>query len=713
MKNISGLKPEEEFGNFTVSLYASLSTKQAAQPVSLQQVHRLITDNMELKEATEKYRYFRSQGFEADAARIKRSHSPAFTPAALFGEKRQYKHLQSFTGLSLADYDHLTPEELSKALELLESDPYWVLVYITLSGYGLRIIFRVSGVTDRRTYAQAFLQGNAHYRRLLGLQYDAQVCDATRPSALCHDPHARYRPLAQAYPVNYDRLTVQEVLPNIENELKKKGLQYRPGEHNEYISQACYLFNKYGVPETEVEEWATATFTDYADEGGVERIVHSCYRHRDDHGTRTLHSRSTCERGSRHASVGEIEDFLTEQGEYRYNVITGKLEVKWKESDRYQEVVDRIENSLWARMNKQAKPANIKDICNVLRSEFVPEFNPFKSYFDSLPPWDGKTDHIARLAATVHLADPSQNDIFLDCLRRWLVAMIPTLLLENVVNHTILIFIGKQGGYKTTWFRNLLPPELRSYFYTKTNSSRFNKDDLFTLSEFALMCFEEIESMTRSEMNHLKALVTLDTVNERAAYGRNKERRPHIASFCGTGNNVMFLNDDTGSRRFLPFEVENIDNPYHTRLDYTGIYSQAHHLWKEGFMYWFEQEDIERINHHNRQFEVPHLEEELIQTYYIKGDKRTDCSFLTIANILERINVGIKQQLSPVKVGMALKKLGFNSKRIKGRRVYLVVEQSMEKVKASQKILGRDVQEPPVEDSKEDAAAEEMSLFQE
>lgn len=46
--------------------------------------------------------------------------------------------------------------------------------------------------------------------------------------------------------------------------------------------------------------------------------------------------------------------------------------------------------------------------------------------------------------------------------------------------------------------------------------------------------------MRPAELNQLKAMVTMPYVNERAAYGRNKERHPHIASFCGTGNNVQF-----------------------------------------------------------------------------------------------------------------------------------------------------------------------------
>ena len=50
--------------------------------------------------------------------------------------------------------------------------------------------------------------------------------------------------------------------------------------------------------------------------------------------------------------------------------------------------------------------------------------------------------------------------------------------------------------YKTTWMQRLLPVELQRYFYVTSNSRRVSKDALFTLTEFALVCLEELEEMT-------------------------------------------------------------------------------------------------------------------------------------------------------------------------------------------------------------------------
>lgn len=254
--------------------------------------------------------------------------------------------------------------------------------------------------------------------------------------------------------------------------------------------------------------------------------------------------------------------------------------------------------------------------------------------------------------------------------------MVAALLDERVVNNTILVFVGKQGIYKTTFFNNLLPPELQKYFFTKTNSDRMTKDDKLSLAEFALICLEEIDSLKSSELNQLKALVTTKTISERAAYERFKEGRRHIASFCGTGNNIRFLTDSTGNRRWLPFEIINIEEPKHEKYHYVGLYSQALALWKSGFRYWFNQEEINALVGHVSNFEVTSTEEELLLTYFRKPLPNEQCLYLTCSNIVEKINIYTKKPLSPIQVGRALRKHEFESVHNRKGTFYSIVEYS-------------------------------------
>ena len=253
---------------------------------------------------------------------------------------------------------------------------------------------------------------------------------------------------------------------------------------------------------------------------------------------------------------------------------------------------------------------------------------------------------------------------------------------DRVVNNVMLVLIGEQGSYKTTWFSHLLPPPLREYFYTKTNSGMVSKDDLLVLAQYGLVCWEELDSMQQKELNKLKAAMTMPTINERAAYAHYHENRPHIASFCGTGNNVQFLSDPTGTRRWLPFVVKSIESPLTSPFDYEGIYSQAYALYRQGFRYWFDKNEILRLSQHNQQFETPRLEVELIQQYFRIPQGKEPGEFISVAMALQVVGANITQKLSSVMIGRAFRELGFQAKTAHNIRGYIVVRRSAEEMRA-------------------------------
>ena len=116
------------------SLFRALTTSKPSGTVTLAEVYRLITTDATLKENTEKFRYFKQQGFDDDADKIKRSQCLAFTPAAVFDGNRGKKNIVAYTQYSLVDIDGLAEGQAERLVHLLKDDPHWLLVYITLSG---------------------------------------------------------------------------------------------------------------------------------------------------------------------------------------------------------------------------------------------------------------------------------------------------------------------------------------------------------------------------------------------------------------------------------------------------------------------------------------------------------------------------------------------------------------------------------------------------
>ena len=303
--------------------------------------------------------------------------------------------------------------------------------------------------------------------------------------------------------------------------------------------------------------------------------------------------------------------------------------------------------------------------------------------------WDGTTDHIDRLASTVHVTGCTQelhNRFF----KKWMVAMVAAWLDDGTTNHEILTYIGEQGKYKTSFMTHLLPPALDKYFAIKHFNHSMSKDDRLALTELALIDLEELDNMRPEAVNLLKAITTDPAINLRPVWERYALRRQHIASFCGTGNNPRFLTDLSGNRRWLPFMVDSIDSPWERTTDYDGIYAQAYALWQQGFRYWFDDEENAELEQHNRQFEEPNMEEELILTYLRKpyGDEAGE--FLTATRIIELVGMYVKCPLSPKRVAFAMNRLGYRQRRVGGVRGYNVIILTGNDIKEQQRLKARE-----------------------
>ena len=593
--------------------------------------------------------------------------------------------------------------------------------YITMSGNGLRVIFtyeiapEFSGVPKDEDevkkfeayYQQAFYAGNAYYEKLLGAKADMQCKNITRLSGLAHDPEVFLRPQSEVTPFTAEEIStaatayvkqskedkqMQRIQTYFDTliapQLAKAKIEFRSGSHNDYVMRVGYKLAERRFSKKVALRWAMQKFgQDYPD---TEQVINSCFANAAPHGKQGGGGDSRGD--SKTATVEEIKSFLDGHISLRFNEITSRVEYEIPadntDARRFIPVNDRIVNSLWSQMSTITR-VNIQDMYRVIESDYVPVFNPFKAYLNNLcqsVKFVGDRDYIQELAQTVRVKGGEQEQMLWHLyLKKWLVGMVASWISDDVVNNVILVLIGEQGAYKTTWFNYLLPPPLKQYFYTKTNANRMSKDDILTLAQYALVCCEELDTMRPAELNQLKAAVTMPSIDERAAYAHYHEHRKHIASFCGTGNNTQFLSDPTGNRRWLPFEVESIVSPRDHPFHYEGIYSQALALYKSGFQYWFTKEEIQELNRHNRQFETPHLERELVSLYFRVPKEGENGMFMTSARAIQIIGTGISQKLNPTRVGLSFNELGFQRVRYHGIRGYLVIQRTAEEMQAYQK----------------------------
>ena len=722
-----------------VSIFHDMTCKLPL-PGLLEGVANLIRTDEKLAVFTRSYRQTGSKTFKNE--------SQLFAVPCLFEEGKGRSNIRQLTGMSLVDFDHVFPTDgtaaqadataLHELKAKIIADPHTLMSYITMSGNGLRVIFtyeiapEFSGVPKDEEevkkfeayYQQAFYAGNAYYEKLLGAKADMQCKNITRLSGLAHDPEVFLRPQSEVIPFTAEEIStaatayvkqskedkqMQRIQTYFDTliapQLAKAKVEFRSGSHNDYVMRVGYKLAERRFSKKVALRWAMQKFgKDYPD---TEQVINSCFANAAPHGKQGGGGGSRGD--SKTATVEEIKSFLDGHVSLRFNEITSRVEYelpedkedktdahRFADARRFIPVNDRIVNSLWSQMSTITR-VNIQDMYRVIESDYVPVFNPFKEYLNNLCKSAesvgeknhssvGDRDYIHELAQTVRVKGGEQEQMLWHLyLKKWLVGMVASWISDDVVNNVILVLIGEQGAYKTTWFNYLLPPPLKQYFYTKTNANRMSKDDILTLAQYALVCCEELDTMRPAELNQLKAAVTMPSIDERAAYAHYHEHRKHIASFCGTGNNPQFLSDPTGNRRWLPFEVESIVSPRDHPFHYEGIYSQALALYKSGFQYWFTKEEIQELNRHNRQFETPHLERELVSLYFRVPKEGENGMFMTSARAIQIIGTGISQKLNPTRVGLSFNELGFQRVRYHGIRGYLVIQRTAEEMQAYQK----------------------------
>lgn len=169
-----------------------------------------------------------------------------------------------------------------------------------------------------------------------------------------------------------------------------------------------------------------------------------------------------------------IQAFLSQSYEFRFNVITNRIMVKIRGSDDDFHYLEDYEFNSILRSIKMNNIKCSKDtLLMVLKSDFVPKYEPFTHYLNNLPQWDGN-DYVAKLASSVNVTQPKH---FEKCLRKWLVGMVASLMNDDIVNQTAIIFSGEQGIGKTTWFHTILPPQFQEYIhegYVQTKDKEVN-----------------------------------------------------------------------------------------------------------------------------------------------------------------------------------------------------------------------------------------------
>ena len=368
-----------------------------------------------------------------------------------------------------------------------------------------------------------------------------------------------------------------------------------------------------------------------------------------------------------------LKEFLDRRYDIRFNEVMQMTEFRERHSFRFmfRELNKREMNTIFLEAQLEGIAPTLGEVDAIIHSTVVPRYNPIEDYLNDLPTWDGK-DHMTELARMVPTDNPHWERLF----KQWFLSMVAHWMNgdEQHANSTAPILIGAQGYRKSTFCRQLLPPELQT-FYTDSIDCRSNQEAERALSRFLIINIDEFDQLTDKQFAFVKHLFQKPVTNIRRMYSETIGSQRRYASFIGTTNTDEVLRDPTGNRRYLCANITDViktDQP----IDYKQLYAQAVHLITSGVRYWLDDEDERLIRETNSRFEIQTPLEEHFLTCFAPCSNEADGIWMRSTEILEALfslpTFNKNTENDSRKLGHILRKFNVRKERKVNGFVYLV-----------------------------------------
>lgn len=264
---------------------------------------------------------------------------------------------------------------------------------------------------------------------------------------------------------------------------------------------------------------------------------------------------------------------------FKFNEFTAEIEVvkdsaslhivKGQLLDRY---VDEIASYIERAVDYDHVLFNndrIRSAISVIASKHA--FNPVKEYFDAAEKaWDGDDRLHNVFTDYLGVEKTPATDLIADI---WFRGAVAKAYNPMVKFDFVLDLVGGQGAGKTTFLQKIAPLG----YYTDQFLSFTDKDDFAVMRRSLIVNDDELTATSNSSFEELKKFVTLQMFEYRKPYGHTAERFPKNFVMARTTNELYYLKDKTGERRFLPIHVSKAAQKFHPVTDLTAEYVQQ--LW--------------------------------------------------------------------------------------------------------------------------------------
>lgn len=350
--------------------------------------------------------------------------------------------------------------------------------------------------------------------------------------------------------------------------------------------------------------------------------------------------------------IKQIKTYIKANYLIRFDIVSLKYEWKGIGEHSFREF---NENDLYCELLEKNFKVTKDLLVSIISSSWIQQYNPIEEYFTKLPKFEDERDWIEFLASFVLVEE--EREYFRKHFKKWLVRVVASCLLPDYFNKQMLLFVGPQNNGKTSFQRFLCPMKLGDYFSEEMVNG---KDELITLSQSFLILLDELSKLDKAGVEHVKQLMTKTRIRFRQPYAKTQSTFLSRSSFMGNTNKIQFLKDETGSIRFLCFNVLKIDFNYSQAVDMDKVWAEAYRLFKTGFDYNLTREDEVEIQENNIKYQVQTIEQQLIMKLFSSCDEdESGAVFLTAQEIANEVANQSSITIKPENVGKALTFLGF------------------------------------------------------
>ena len=641
---------------------------------------------------------------------LKKKTAPLVTVSGSFTARKD-EALRSHSGFIAIDIDHV--ENIEETRKLLSNDTYTYACFISISGNGLCIIYRIDG----SRHLDAFNAIASYLYNTYQLIVDQSCKNVARARFVSYDPFLfentkapvfkKYLPKQKEFKA-HKVVVVKNDFDAMIAEMDKKQVNLCE-DYSDWISICYALVSEFGEQgrdhfhtlsshsskynSDDCNNQYTACLKNHSESKGKRSTIATIYYYAKQNGidaysnqTKEIMRAATSQRAAgvsaeaiiqtleKHAGISNevsteiVQQIVSKDIKYksenvsaditvfvktfplRKNTITRNVELNNKPID------DSDINSIFLDSKAIFKETSKDLITSILFSNRIDTYNPLHEFFEEdVKPVDNRPN-LSKLLASVKTDTPNADKFIV----KWLVSVVASA--YGIHSPLVLIFSGeKQGTGKTHWFRYLLPKELRFLFAESKMDA--GKDDEILMTKKLLILDDEYGGKSKKEEKRLKELTSKEFINVREPYGRVSTDLRRLAVFCGTSNETQILSDPTGNRRQIPIHIIDIDHNLYNGCDKIALWRELYAMYLAGESYTVLKEDIQILNQSTDTFKHSTPEEDLIHNKLEIGD-RAFGEWMSLTEISQYLMIETKiNYLNIQRIGSILTALGYVKER--------------------------------------------------